>query len=87
MQLAWRIDSVRLLPAILNEAHSAGRAVIPTSVHGHVLEADSVKLPGDGEGPWRSAGAPATELEIGLGGARVQAATGLERIKLFDLER
>lgn len=82
MQLAWRIDSVRLLPAILNEAHAAGRAVILTSDHGHVLEADGIKLPGEEEGRWRRAAAPATELEIELGGTRVQAATGLERIVL-----
>ena len=82
MQLTWRIDSVRLLPAILNEAHAAGRAVILTSDHGHVLEADGIKLPGEEEGRWRPAAPPATELEIELGGARVQAATGLERIVL-----
>ena len=82
MQLAWRIDSVRLLPAVLNEAHAAGRAVILTSDHGHVLEADGVKLPGDGEGRWRRATAPATKLEIEIRGARVQAATSLERIVL-----
>ena len=63
MQLAWRFDSIRLLPAILMEAHAAGRAVVLTSDHGHVLEAGGVKLPGDGEGRWRSAAAPATGLE------------------------
>ena len=82
MQLTWRVDSVRLLPAILNEAHAAGRAVILTSDHGHVLEADGVKLPGEGEGRWRSAAAPPTDLEIELKGARVRAATGMERIVL-----
>ena len=65
MQLTWRIDSVRLLPAILNEAHAAGRAIILTSDHGHVLEADGIKLPGEEEGRWRPAAPPATELEIG----------------------
>lgn len=82
MQLAWRFDSVRLLPALLMEAHAAGRAVVLTSDHGHVLEAGGVKLPGDGEGRWRSAAASATALEIEIGGARVRAATGLERIVL-----
>ena len=82
MQLTWRVDSVRLLPAILNEAHAAGRAVILASDHGHVLEADGVKLPGEGEGRWRSAAAPATELEIEVKGPRVRAATGMERIVL-----
>ena len=82
MQIAWRVDSIKLLPAILMEAHKAGRAVVLTSDHGHVLEADGVKLPGDGEGRWRSAATPATEPEIEIGGARVRAATGQERIVL-----
>ena len=82
MQIAWRVDSIKLLPTILMEAHKAGRAVVITSDHGHVLEADGVKLPGDGEGRWRSAASPATEPEIEIGGARVRAATGQERIVL-----
>ena len=82
MQIAWRVDSVKLLPAILMEAHKVGRAVVLTSDHGHVLEADGIKLPGDGEGRWRSAATPATEPEIEIGGARVRAATGQERIVL-----
>ena len=82
MQIEWRVDSIKLLPAILMEAYKAGRAVFLTSDHGHVLEADGVKLPGDGEGRWRSAATPATEPEIEIGGARVRAATGQERIIL-----
>ena len=82
MQIAWRVDSIKLLPTILMEAHKAGRAVVITSDHGHVLEANGVKLPGDGEGRWRSAASPATEPEIEIGGARVRAATGQERIVL-----
>ncbi len=82
MQITWRVDSIKLLPAILMEARRVGRAVLLTSDHGHVLEADGVKLPGDGEGRWRSAASPATEPEIEIGGARVRAATGQERIVL-----
>ena len=82
MQLTWRIDSIRLLPAILHEAHTTGRALVLTSDHGHVLEAGGVKLHGDGDGRWRSAAAPATELEIEIGGSRVRAATGMDRIVL-----
>lgn len=82
IQIAWRIDSVRLLPAILKGAYAAGRAVVLTSDHGHVLEADGVKLPGDGEARWRGAAAPPTKLEIEVAGSRVRAATGFERIVL-----
>ena len=82
MQITWRIESIKLLPAILMEARKVGRAFVLTSDHGHVLEADGVKLPGDGEGRWRSAASPASESEIEIGGARVRAATGQERIVL-----
>ena len=44
LHLSWRIESVRLLPTILTEAHAAGRTIVLTSDHGHVLEADGVKL-------------------------------------------
>ena len=61
-------------------AQAAGRAIFLTSDHGHVLEADGVKLTGDAEGRWRSAASSATELEIEIAGARVLAATGRKRI-------
>ena len=80
LHLSWRVESVRLLPTILTEAHAAGRTVVLTSDHGHVLEADGVKLTGDAEGRWRSATSSATELEIEIAGARVLAATGRKRI-------
>ena len=82
MQIAWRIDSIKLLPTILMEAHNVGRTVVLTSGQGHIMEADGVKLPVGGEGRWRSAAMPATEPEIEIGGARVRAATGQERIVL-----
>ena len=80
LHLSWRVESVRLLPTILTEAHAAGRTIVLTSDHGHVLEADGVKLTGDAEGRWRNATSPATELEIEIAGARVLAATGRKRI-------
>ena len=80
LQLVWRRDHVRLLPELLHEAHAAGRIVVLTSDHGHVLEEDGVKLPGDLEGRWRAAGRPPADLEIELAGERVRAATGRARI-------
>ena len=80
LQLVWRPDRVRLLPELLHEAHAAGRTVVLTSDHGHVLEEDGVKLPGDVEGRWRAAGRPPADLEIELAGERVRAATGRARI-------
>ena len=82
LRLTWRIDSVGIMPAILHEAHAAGRVVVLTSDHGHVLEAGGVKLTGNVEGRWRTADHPPNELEIQLEGERVRAATGRERIIL-----
>ncbi len=82
LHLVWRVDQVRLLPALLQEAHAAGRVVVLTSDHGHVLETEGVKLPGDVDGRWRDAGHPPTELEVELAGDRVRAATRRERIIL-----
>ena len=80
LQLAWCIETVRLLPAVLHEARAAGRAVVLTSDHGHILNEDNVKVPGDLEGRWRAAERAPTELEIELAGERVRAAAGRERI-------
>ncbi len=86
--IAWSTDRriagrfEKLAPTILMEARRVGRAVVLTSDHGHVLEADGARLPGDGESRWRSAASPTAEPEIEIGGARVRAATGQERIVL-----
>ena len=80
LRLVWSSETVQPLPALLHEAHAAGRAVVLTSDHGHVLEVDGVKLPGGVEGRWRAADRPATDLEIELAGQRVRAAAGRDRI-------
>ncbi len=82
LQIAWNVGSVRLLASVLNEARTVGRALVLTSDHGHVLEADGVKLDGDTEGRWRSADPAPGDLETEIGGARVRAATGQDRIVL-----
>ena len=80
LQLLWQSDRIRFLPELLHEAHAAGRVVVLTSDHGHVLEMDGVKLPGDADGRWRSAGQPPADLEIEVTGDRVRAAAGSGRI-------
>ena len=80
LHLLWRRDRVRFLTELLHEAHAAGRVVVLTSDHGHVLEMEGVKLPGDADGRWRGAGQPPADLEIELAGDRVRAAAGRGRI-------
>lgn len=54
----WRVDSIALLPALLQAARSAGRIVVLTSDHGHLLDAgtEAIGNPGDDGGVrWRVA--------------------------------
>jgi hypothetical protein len=76
----WSLDRIRLLEPILFEARVAGRIVVLTSDHGHVLDADSTALPGGEEERWRTAGPAAGELEIVLSGPRIQTASGAAEI-------
>ena len=80
LQLSWRINSIAPLRAILHEAHAAGRPVVLTSDHGHVLEAGGIKVDGNVEARWRTAERSAGDLEIELDGERVRAAMGRDRI-------
>jgi hypothetical protein len=83
----WSLDRIRLLEPILFEARLAGRVVVLTSDHGHVLDADSTSLPGGDEERWRKADAPAGELEIVISGPRVQATVGAPEIVVPWSER
>ena len=87
LRLTWRVDSVPLLGAVLDAARLSGRAVIVTSDHGHVLEADGERLEGDTEGRWRRPPPDPGELEVPVSGTRVRAATGFETIVVPWSER
>ena len=75
IDVRWTLDTIPVLGALLHDAADAGRAVILTSDHGHVLETGStarVNTAGEGGERWRPAGgtAPADD-EIALCGSRV----------------
>lgn len=71
----WGIDSLAPLPALLRAAVAAGRTVVLTSDHGHVVERETQQLPSTGrESRWRPADSgPAKEGEILVSGPRVSA--------------
>ncbi|MGR9107059.1 MAG: BREX-2 system phosphatase PglZ [Gammaproteobacteria bacterium] len=83
LRLKWSIDSFRVLDALLYEARVAGRAVILTSDHGHVLEEDGKRLGGESEERWRSFREPLSDHEMLFEGPRILAATGTERVVLL----
>jgi len=68
----WGVDDVQHLRALLNQAAIAGRTVVLTSDHGHVVERGSTarSVPG-AQARWRPAGAPAGPDEVLVRGGRV----------------
>jgi len=53
ISLRWTLDDLRMLPALLHEARGAGRVVVLTADHGHVIEHQTAQRSG-GEGDrWR----------------------------------
>lgn len=83
LRLQWTVDSFRFLDALLYEARVAGRAVLITADHGHVLEEDGTRLPGDSEERWRSYGEPLAEQEMVFEGPRIETATRKRQVALL----
>ena len=80
LHLRWTLDDLRLLKPLLHEAKTAGRVLIITADHGHVIdEKTTQRTAGEGD-RWRSATSLAQEDEILLEGGRVRAPNGGNRI-------
>jgi hypothetical protein len=76
LDLAWSSESLRQVAALLRIARDAGRVVVVTGDHGHVLDASTVQRPGSPGDRWRTAGEAPGEGEIALAGGRVFAPDG-----------
>ncbi len=74
----WDLDFVRPLRELLQVAAEAGRAVVLTSDHGHVLEHQTSLKPGmtNGGDRYRADGGAPSETELRVAGQRVQQAIG-----------
>lgn len=67
----WSLDDLHLLRPILHEARNAGRVVVITADHGHLIEAGT-RLAGEGEGDrWRRADSLAGPGELVFAKGRV----------------
>lgn len=76
VRLDWNLETIPLLAAVLEQARLAGRVVVLTADHGHVLERTS-KHYKNGEGErWRRDNTPPQEGEIRIAGPRVEALIG-----------
>lgn len=78
VRVAWNLDTLGPLTWLLDAAAEAGRIVVLTADHGHVLHPeDAVSRPTAGGGErWREASAPAGDGEIEIAGPRVLTADG-----------
>lgn len=83
----WRVDRIRLLEAILQEARACGRTLVLASDHGHVLELDGEALPGGKNERWRRHSTPLHSAEVALAGPRIRAVTDEDRIVVPWSER
>jgi hypothetical protein len=83
MGYSWKLDQIYPLQDLMRMASESGRVVILTSDHGHVLDEGSQMvrqpLPETGD-RYRLPGGTLSEGEMEFCGARVQAATGSERV-------
>lgn len=81
----WTRNTIRGFRDLMRQAADAGRLIIMTSDHGHVLDFGSKQIPSakDGRGDrFRSADGKTEEGEMEFEGSRVYRATGCNRITL-----
>ena len=87
LEITWSADDLRQVSALLHTARQAGRIVVITGDHGHVLDEGTVLMPGGTGDRWRGAGAPPADGEISLAGGRVLAPGGATSIVVAWSER
>lgn len=80
MRIDWDLESIPLLASVLDQSRLAGRVVLLSSDHGHVLERHSEYRRANDSERWRAAGAEPGDGEIRIGGARVRALVGSDII-------
>ena len=73
LHMRWSLDALRLLRPLLREARDAGRIVVLTGDHGHVVESGTTQRSASGGDRWRHASSPVAVEEVELHGGRVLA--------------
>ena len=71
LDIPWTSEGIKVLPAILQAAREAGRAVVLVSDHGHVLDQQTRQRKHDGSDRWRADDGRPAEDEIQISGERV----------------
>ena len=76
VDIAWTSDRIKVLQPILQAARTAGRLIIFTSDHGHVLHHGTKYRPPQGSERWRKDDGKPKDNELRLEGDRVIAPDG-----------
>lgn len=76
LDLTWTAENLRQVAALLQAARDAGRTVVVTGDHGHMLDEATVLMPGGSGDRWRRPETPPQEGEISLKGGRVLSPAG-----------
>lgn len=84
--LRWTVHSIAHLDAVLGAAQEAGRTVILTSDHGHIVErGGELRYVAQASARWRDAStAPAASDEVSISGPRVLAPGGSAVLAVSD---
>jgi hypothetical protein len=76
LDVEWTVDAVAPLRALLDLAAVAGRVVVLTADHGHVIDRGSEARRGSGGERWRADDTPAADGEVRVTGPRVLDGAG-----------
>ena len=76
LDLTWTAEGLRQVAALLYAARDAGRIVVVTGDHGHILDEGTVQLDGGSGDRWRSGVGPPRDNEVALSGGRVLSPGG-----------
>jgi hypothetical protein len=86
IELTWSAEGMRQVAALLRVARDAGRVVVVTGDHGHMIEGGTTQHSGGAGDRWRSPG-PVRDGEVTLSGGRVISPDGGQTIVAAWSER
>ena len=80
LHLRWSLDDLRLLKPLLYEAQTAGRALVITADHGHVIDEKTTQRSGTDGDRWRMHTETVEQGEIALEGGRIRTPSGANKV-------
>jgi hypothetical protein len=84
---SWKLAEMRWVLPLLREARDAGRALVVTADHGHLLEDGTSQFNGGDQDRWRDGQANDHECEVRVHGGRVLTREGAREVVCLWSER